>query len=300
MGENLAPADLLASQVLLVFLALTFSAIFLSVKLSSPRLAILGRWLRWATVGLGFAYLVRAFELYPVGYEVLVPIGLLGWFLLETAYNWVAIGALSRSGVPLFPSFIANEDGDEWPAHPRLIEIRDWIRRQGYQKKLAAKARIDDIAILRISVYQDEEDLVRLQVLFIPQRGGGFTACYVLASQTESGHRLITDNFFLPFGGFYPDEWHLQRLPLVRTLKGLLARHRKRLESASEKLVPWVTDPLEDMNEQQRILEQINTDLGFLLPREVQEEEGKLTPAGHYRVWKELWLLNYFGLARAY
>jgi len=52
---------------------------------------------------------------------------------------------------------------------------------------------------------------------------------------------------------------------------------------------------LEEMNEQQRILERLNTETGFLVPRPCQEEEGKLTADGSYRLWKEMWLLAYFG-----
>ena len=40
----------------------------------------------------------------------------------------------------------------------------------------------------------------------------------------------------------------------------------------------------------------MNTDMGFLLPPYLREEHGKFTSNGRYRVWKEIWLLNYFGL----
>jgi hypothetical protein len=50
-----------------------------------------------------------------------------------------------------------------------------------------------------------------------------------------------------------------------------------------------------DVNEQQRILERLNTDTGFLVPRPRQEEEGKITSDGRYRLWKEMWTLAYLG-----
>lgn len=61
--------------------------------------------------------------------------------------------------------------------------------------------------------------------------------------------------------------------------------------------MPWTTEPLGDLNLQQRELEEVNTELGFLFPRSQREDHGKITYEGRYRVWKELWLLNYFGRA---
>lgn len=296
-GESL---DDSIARLLLFWMAISLGIAYLSVQTNSPRLGILSRWLRWFLIGMGLAYLLRTFEISAQPYVVLVLIGMLSWFLLETIYNWVAISAMSRSGLPLFPPFAKNEDGDEWPAQKKLIEIREWIRREGFQKKVAAKARIDERVVLRTSVYQDEGNTIRLQVLFVPQRSGTFVPCYILSSETKDGHRLITDNVYLPFGGFYPDAWHLWRRPLVRSLAAMLKIHRKRLSSEAESLVPWVTEPLDDINDQQRTLEKTNMELGFLLPREQQEEEGRLTPAGRYRVWKELWSLNYLGMSRQY
>jgi hypothetical protein len=80
----------------------------------------------------------------------------------------------------------------------------------------------------------------------------------------------------------------------------LLKRHEKRLQKAGEMLAPWSTDPLNDLNSQQRELEQINTELGFLLPQTEREDYGKMSYEGRYRVWKEIWLLNYFGRSKRY
>jgi hypothetical protein len=54
------------------------------------------------------------------------------------------------------------------------------------------------------------------------------------------------------------------------------------------------------LNQQQRVIERTNTELGFLLPRSQHEEHGVLTWEGRYRVWKEAWLLSYFGIPRRY
>ena len=81
-------------------------------------------------------------------------------------------------------------------------------------------------------------------------------------------------------------------------MTSLLKLHRKRI--AGETLVAFDADPLTDLNAQQHELDQLNTQLGFLNPHSEREEYGKITQAGRYRVWKEIWLLNYLGRSVSY
>ena len=83
-------------------------------------------------------------------------------------------------------------------------------------------------------------------------------------------------------------------------MPGLVAGHRRAIERAGEIPIAWEIDPLTDLNQQQQIMEQINTELGFLLPQAEREEHGKITPEGRFRVWKEAWLLDYLGIAARY
>jgi hypothetical protein len=76
--------------------------------------------------------------------------------------------------------------------------------------------------------------------------------------------------------------------------------HRERLARGNEQIVPWTSDPLTDLNGQQRELEKINTELGFLFPQSEREEFGKISHEGRYRVWKEYWMLSYFGKSVQY
>ena len=50
----------------------------------------------------------------------------------------------------------------------------------------------------------------------------------------------------------------------------------------------------------QHELDQLNTALGFLHPLHEREDLGKITHEGRYRVWKEIWMLNYLGRAARY
>jgi len=260
-----------------------------------PLLLLLGRWVRWFLFAALFAFFLKVFGLSYRPDWVHFLTGLAVWFLLETGYNWIAIKALSFSEIPLFPSFEANADGDEWPAEKRFIALKEWLREEKFMRLSALKAELFEDTYLRASIYQSPDKFTRVQILFIPKRKGGATACYTITTNGEDERRLITDNLFLPYGGYYPEGWNFCRKPLIGSLRRLLALHHKRLLKSSLRPITFEEDPLEELNDQQRILERLNTEIGFLVPRGRQEEEGKITNEGRYRLWKEMWLLAYLG-----
>ena len=110
----------------------------------------------------------------------------------------------------------------------------------------------------------------------------------------------MTDNLYIPFGGFYPESWHVERSPWRRSLAKLVARHEQRVLQTGETPQPWDISPFDDINQQQQQMEMINTQLGYLLPHAEREEYGKITPEGRFRIWKEAWLLDYLGIAGRY
>ena len=164
----------------------------------------------------------------------------------------------------------------------------------------ALKAEVAGDIYLRVSVYQDEAALLRVQVTFIPQNNGAIDVCYSLSSTTLDGSRYVTDNLYIPFGGFYPENWFVDRRPCCRALPGLLSLHRKRIASMGRGLVAFAVEPLADLNDTQSELDRVNTELGFLNPRGAREDHGKISNEGRYRVWKEIWMLNYLGRAARY
>ncbi|MGB1128052.1 MAG: hypothetical protein ACPG3X_06765 [Opitutales bacterium] len=266
-------------------------------RMSLPILNLLGRWVRWFLFAALLAFTLHVFELSFRPAWVHFLTGLAIWFVIETGYNWIAIQALSRSELPLFPNFRENTDGDEWPADKRFIDLKDWLKAEGYKRSGALKAELFEGSFLRASVYESADRLTRIQILFLPKRQGGSTACYTIQTRGSDGRRLITDNQFIPYGGYYPEKWELARKPLTGSLKGLLALHRRRLSKSELSPVTVDGTALEELNEQQRVLERLNTDTGFLVPRPEQEEEGKITADGRYRLWKEMWLLAYLGIS---
>jgi hypothetical protein len=231
---------------------------------------------------------------------VIASAGFLIWFLVETLYNWLRIAALSVSPFPLFPRYVLNSSGEEWPVQPRFLKIREWLRAQGFRQVQALKAEVGGDIYMRVSVYQDEASLLRVEVTFLPQNNGAIDVCFSLTSMALDGARYVTDNLYVPFGGFYPEDWFVDRRPCCRSLPRLLALHRRRISAMGRGLVPFSVEPMADLNDAQRELDRVNTELGFLNPRGAREDHGKISNEGRYRVWKEIWMLNYLGRAARY
>jgi hypothetical protein len=290
------------TPLLILVPAMVASLVLLRVNqhYASPALAIVNRWLRWLMLAGGSAQLCIHFGWSARPFAVLLVAFLIGWFFLESIYHWLAVHAMSVSPMPLFPRFTANRGGDEWPVQGRFLTLRDQIRATGFKTVQALRAEVASGLHIRASFYQDATGLTRLQVTFIPQPMGNVTVCLHLATQLADGRRIVTDNHYLPFAGFYPENWCLERRPWIRRLATLLERHRARVSGAAGTAVPWTTDPLADLNAQQGELEHLNTQLGFLLPSPEHEEHGRISVEGRYRVWKEILSLNYLGRPARY
>jgi hypothetical protein len=284
--------------LLLAVVSLTLS--WWAARAGSPVIALFGRWTRWMFLAALVAAAVRLFGWSGYGLPVLFIVSMLGIFVVETGYNWLAISALSRSDLPLFPKFNENERGEEWPSQPRFIQLKDRLRALGFKKRQALVSVLGDNILMRVSVFENAGQTIRMQVLLLPNPRGSTAVCFTLFSQTRDGGILITDNVFLPFGGFYPENWEVERRPWTRSIDKLLQRHHARIDARAEELIPFVTEPIEQINQDQRLIEQLNQDLGFLNKPAEEIEQGRLTPAGKARIWQEVWTLSYLGLPLPY
>lgn len=289
------------TQVLFGLFLVSLLITYGNLQWNHPVLAIFNRWFRWLLTSALIASIMIDLEWSGRPFWLLFLTAFLGWFFLETAYNWAIISALSRSPIPLFPRFQKNSDGDEWPATKHFILLRDWLRTQGFRKLDSVKASLDESVAIRSSIYQNEDRTIRCQVMFFPARSARMSVAYIISTKTKEGELVITDNVYLPFGGYYPENWFIERRPLCRSLSRLLKSHKRRLQRDAVNVDLWdEQDTLEELNRQQRTLEQINLQHGFLNRPEHQEEHGRITNEGRYRLWKEIWLLNYFGSTVAY
>jgi hypothetical protein len=288
------------AYVLIPAMVLSLALLKLNQQRASPLLGIINRWLRWGVMAGGFALIVRHFEWSERDFSALFVVFLLLWFMFDCVYRWLAIHAMSVSPLPLFPRFIVNQAGDEWPVQSRFLKLRDSVRAAGFKQIQAVRAEVATSLYVRATVYQDADTLTRLQVAFLPQPAGGVIACLHFSTRLADGRRIVTDNHYLPFGGFYPETWHIERRPRMRSFTRLLALHRERLAAAGSVAEAWTSEPLTDLNAQQIELERLNTELGFLYPSNLHEEHGRISHEGRYRVWKEMLTLDYFGRAARY
>lgn len=288
------------AYVLIPAMLLSFALLKLNQQRASPLLGIINRWLRWAVMAGGLALISRHFGWSERDFGTLFAVFLLVWFLLDCIYRWLAIHAMSVSPLPLFPRFIVNQAGDEWPVQSRFLTLRDRIRSAGFKQVQSVRAEVATSLYVRASIYQNEGNTIRLQVAFLPQPAGGVIACLHFSTRLEDGRRLVTDNHHLPFAGFYPENWHIERRPHTRSFARLFSRHRERLNAAGSPAEIWTSEPVSDLNAQQIELERLNTELGFLYPSNLHEEHGRISHEGRYRVWKEMLTLDYFGKAARY
>ena len=273
---------------------------WLSIRLDHPLLGILSRWARWFLFTFGFSFAAVEFEWTWATRPLwnLLAISFLLWFLLESIYVWLAIRRFSMGDFPVFPKYISHEGAGEWPAQPHLIRLRDWLRETGYEQIETTRAFLGEEDYLRSFHFEETEKIVRIQLVFTPNGPEAPHAIITLSSVTNSGNRHVTDNAFLPRAGFLPAHWILKRNPLVRSLPKLERLHRTNMRESGEKFVAWEDSPLEDANEQQRVLEKTNVEKGILFSKNMRDQNGTFTQEGRYRMWLELWWLKYFGLSK--
>lgn len=261
--------------VILIAIVISFLFAQVNLRAASPVMAIVDRWLKWFIFAFAAAQLCHDFQIINRPYWVLVIVFFVVWFLVETLYNWLAISALSVSPLPLFPRYAVNQSGEEWPVQPRFLKLREWLRARGFRPAQALKAEIDGGIYLRSSVHQNAAGTIRIQVTFIPQRSTSVAAFCAVTSWTAKGNYYLTDNLYIPFAGFFPENWYVERSPWRRSLERLLKRHEARLRSAGEELVAFTHDPLQELNSAQSELDRLNTELGFLYPRHEREDLGR-------------------------
>jgi len=280
-----------------VIVALALGLFLLSFRIRrSPAFSfiLLSRWLRWTLFGFGVAYLIREWGGSGRSYWTLAPTFLLLWILVESVYAWLAVRALSLSNLPVFPNYREASSGVNWPVEKGYLQAKEEIRQHGFHLQNELIADIGEQMSLQSLLYSDETKQIRLQVIFAP-RATGCPALFFILTSKEGEKRLATDNVWLPFGGFFPAGWKVNRSPFIRSLGILLKRHRRMISKEGLEPETFEEDWVDELNEEQDQLDKESTERGILVPRAQRREFGKLTGDGRYRIWKQILLLNYFG-----
>ena len=286
--------------ILLALLAALLVLIYINRNQGSPNIAMANRWLRWIILSGGGAYILKIFNLVDRPFWLLMLCFAVGWFFLETFYNWIAIQAYSHSELPLFPQYETNTSGEEWYILKVFLRMRGEIRSAGFTHLCSIRACLFENIYMRASIYEHAATFTRLQVTFVPRPHSIVAAITTIATYTAGGFRYVTDNTVIPYAGFFPENWLVERKPRIRSVKALIAYHRRRLVMDDETPVRRTIDPLEEVNTNQRIVEQLNIRMGFLEPPGRNPDTGRITKAGLYRTWKELWTINYLGRSAKY
>ena len=194
-------------------------------------------------------------------------VGFALWFILETLYYKLSIHLLNNSEIELFPKYKNDTSDNLWPISKRVLEIKDLLRKEGFKSEETLKAQIVAHITIRQAVFFNKDQTIRLNILFIPNAKSDIQIFYSLFSLKSNGEYLITDNQNLPFGGFYPDHWTVNRFPICHSLKKLLKKHQESMKAAEVTWSQFEGDIQTNTNRLQLELEQKNRKMGFLNER---------------------------------
>jgi len=283
-----------SKELTLLLLAVYCLSHILSKQLPIRIIRLFSHWARWLTFACAFSLMLTYFEWSNRADWVHFISGLAAWFILETLYYKISIHMLNISEMDLFPKYKNDTNENLWPINKEVLKIKDLLSEEGFKEEETLKAEIIAHLVIRQAVFLDEARKVRLNVLFIPNAKNEIKLFYSLFSHKTSGEYLLTDNQNMPFGGYYPDHWTVNRYPISHSLKKLLKKHR---EAMSESEGEWSVvegDIRTKTNRLQWELEKKNREMGFLNEPNLEDKQ-QISSEGCFRIWIEMWLLAYFG-----
>ena len=283
-----------SKELTLIILAVYLITLILSKQFSMRIFALISHWALWVSFACAFSLMLTFFEWSNRPEWVHFVSGLGLWFILETLFYKISIHMLNISDMELFPKYKHDTNENLWPINKEVLKIKEFISSEGFKSEEILKAQIFSHMNIRQAVFLDRSEKIRLNVLFIHHANHEIKLFYSLLSMQKSGETLITDNQNMPFGGYYPENWTVNRYPVCHSLRQLLKKHRELVDKNKETLVTLNEDMRTNTNRLQWELEKRNREMGFLkIP--VSEDKRRISPEGCFRIWIEMWLLAYFG-----
>lgn len=283
-----------SKELTLLLLAVYCLSHILSKQLPIRIIRLFSHWARWLTFACAFSLMLTFFEWSNRADWVHFISGLAAWFILETLYYKISIHMLNISEMDLFPKYKNDTNENLWPINKEVLKIKDLLSQEGFKEEEMLKAEIIAHLVIRQAVFLDEARKVRLNVLFIPNAKNEIKLFYSLFSQKTSGEYLLTDNQNMPFGGYYPNHWTVNRYPISHSLKKLLKKHREAMSESEGEWTEVEGDIRTKTNRLQWELEKKNREMGFLNEPN-REDNQQISSEGCFRIWIEMWLLAYFG-----
>ncbi|MFL2826061.1 MAG: hypothetical protein ACJZ8T_03200 [Coraliomargaritaceae bacterium] len=283
-----------SKELTLLLLAVYCLSHILSKQLPIRIIRLFSHWARWLTFACAFSLMLTYFEWSNRADWVHFISGLAAWFILETLYYKISIHMLNISEMDLFPKYKNDTNENLWPINKEVLKIKDLLSEEGFKEEETLKAEIIAHLVIRQAVFLDETRKIRLNVLFIPNAKNEIKLFYSLFSHKTSGEYLLTDNQNMPFGGYYPDHWTVNRYPISHSLKKLLKKHREAMSESEGEWSEVEGDIRTKTNRLQWELEKKNREMGFLNEPN-REDKQQISSEGCFRIWIEMWLLAYFG-----
>ena len=283
-----------SKELTLLLLAVYCLSHILSKQLPIRIIRLFSHWARWLTFACAFSLMLTYFEWSNRADWIHFISGLAAWFILETLYYKISIHMLNISEMDLFPKYKNDTNENLWPINKEVLKIKDLLSQEGFKEEETLKAEIIAHLVIRQAVFLDETRKVRLNVLFIPNAKNEIKLFYSLFSHKTSGEYLLTDNQNMPFGGYYPDHWTVNRYPISHSLKKLLKKHREAMSESEGEWSELEGDIRTKSNRLQWELEKKNREMGFLNEPN-REDKQQISSEGCFRIWIEMWLLAYFG-----
>ena len=228
-----------SKELTLLLLAVLLSITHLSKQLPIRIIRLFSHWARWLTFACTFSLMLTYFEWSNRADWVHFISGLAAWFILETLYYKISIHMLNISEMDLFPKYKNDTNENLWPINKEVLKIKDLLSQEGFKEEETLKAEIIAHLVIRQAVFLDETRKIRLNVLFIPNAKNEIKLFYSLFSHKTSGEYLLTDNQNMPFGGYYPDHWTVNRYPISHSLKKLLKKHREAMSERKGSGLRW-------------------------------------------------------------
>ena len=283
-----------SKELTLVLLAVYLIMLIFSKQFPMRIFSLISHWARWLSFACAFSLMLTFFEWSNRPDWVHFVSGLALWFVLETLFYKISIHMLNISDMELFPKYKHDTNENLWPITKEVLQIKEFLSAEGFKSEEILKAQIVSNITIRQAVFLDDSQKIRLNVLFIPHANHETKIFYSLFSMHTSGETLITDNQNMPFGGYYPENWTVNRFPVCHSLKQLLKKHRELVGEKKEALVALNEDMRTNTNRLQWELEKRNREMGFLKIPD-SEDKRRISPEGCFRIWTEMWLLAYFG-----
>lgn len=269
----------------LLFLSLST---FCALRPRPPCVLVLLRWLRWLTISFLTAFSMKLFLTPGAPILLLLFTGFVLWFLFESFLLWRTIGRLQNLDVPFLLPLLTLESQDFLrPVQKKMLQ--QFLKKENFLFETFLKSEYQSHLWELFSVYYSPRLRTRLVLNFhfAPLPNQRETATFI--SVTEKKNVIISENSMGAFGGYYPANWHVKRLPL-KSNRALFHYHLNRIrnknlidfQNENELQLPALQNELRDFNRDRNFFQK--TDNGLYLSNEAC-----------YRIWKEAFFLRYFG-----